>query len=102
MIEKKQRIESIGYNFHMKYNLLGSEYLGIYWAGWRKLSFVENNHHSMLLLKAMKEEPIIGSYKPNEEVKRAFRSKNWRKATVNIFNLNEINYLFLIKFYIRG
>ncbi len=91
MIEKNRRIESIGYNFHMKYNLLGSEYLGIYWAGWRKLSFVENNHHSMLLLKAMKEEPIIGSYKPNEEVKRAFRSKNWRKTTVNIFNLNEFS-----------
>ncbi len=91
-IESSQRVESIGYNFHMRFRLKDNYYDGIYWAGWRKLPFKETNNHSMLLLKAMKEEPIIGSYKPNDEVAKAFQSKNWRKVKVNTFHLSKLEF----------
>ena len=78
-IGDSERLESIGYNFHTRFKLLGKRYDGIYWSGWRKLPFTAGNVNAMLLLKAMQNESIIGSYKPNQEVQKAFQSSYWKK-----------------------
>lgn len=75
--EHNDQIESILYNFHAEFLFNGKVYKGVYWAGGRSLPFKRNSTNALAFIKSMKEEPIIGSYKPNSDFQRGLT--HWKK-----------------------
>ena len=101
-MDNNGRVESILYNFHAEFYLAGKKYKGVYWAGGRSLPFSKVSKNASLFLKSLKEEPIIGSYKPNAYFQKGL--KNWKKISMyeiqfsaKILNLKNKKNNFFIK-----
>ncbi len=77
-------VESILYNFHAEFLVDGKLHKGVYWAGGRSLPFKRKSTNALAFIKSMKEEPIIGSYKPNNNFQKGLT--HWKK--IEMFDIS--------------
>ena len=80
--EVDKRIESIGYNFHCDFLISKQIINGAYWGSWRKFPFSNHIANGFVFMKAMRQNQILGSYKPSERITTVFNSNKWNKIKV--------------------
>ena len=74
------RIEATAYNFHASFHLGGHVVPGVYLASWRRLPEAHVAASGLLVRRMAERECVVGVYKPNPMVTRAFRG--WRCISV--------------------
>jgi peptidoglycan/xylan/chitin deacetylase (PgdA/CDA1 family) len=83
----EDRLVAIGYNFHFRFIISEKVVNGIYFCSWRKFPSAKA-FGSTVFLKAMRNEPIVGVYKPDKKIKDVFQSKHWKDVLVEKFKIN--------------
>lgn len=74
------RIEATAYNFHASFHLGGYVVPGVYLASWRRLPEAHATASGLLVRRMIERECVVGVYKPNPAVTRAFRG--WKAVLV--------------------
>jgi len=74
------RIEATAYNFHASFHLGGHVVPGVYLASWRRLPEAHAAASGLLVRRMIDRECVVGVYKPNPAVTRAFRG--WKSVPV--------------------
>jgi len=74
------RIEATAYNFHTSFHLGGHVVPGVYLASWRRLPEAHAAASGLLVRRMIERECVVGVYKPNPAVTRAFRG--WKAVPV--------------------
>jgi Polysaccharide deacetylase len=74
------RIEATAYNFHTSFYLGGHAVPGVYLASWRRLPEAHAAASGLLVRRMIDQECVVGVYRPNPAVTRAFRG--WRAVPV--------------------
>lgn len=82
-----ERINSMGYNFHIQFVLRENPVNAIIWRGWRRLPNANKLGSAQTLLRAMKQEPIIGAYHSSPDARQSF-NKMWKKIEVSSYHFN--------------
>jgi peptidoglycan/xylan/chitin deacetylase (PgdA/CDA1 family) len=73
-------IEATAYNFHASFRLGGHVVPGVYLSSWRRLPEAHVTASGLLVRRMMERECVVGVYKPNPMVTRAFQ--DWRSVHV--------------------
>jgi peptidoglycan/xylan/chitin deacetylase (PgdA/CDA1 family) len=74
------RIEATAYNFHTSFHLGGHVVPGVYLASWRRLPEAHAAAGGLLVRRMVERECVVGVYKPNPAVTRAFHG--WKTVPV--------------------
>ncbi|HUZ53022.1 MAG TPA: polysaccharide deacetylase family protein [Streptosporangiaceae bacterium] len=75
------RIEATAYNFHASFAVEGTVVPGVYLSSWRKLPHCHPAAAARLVQAMIAREAIVGAYRPNPAVHRAFTG--WHQAHVH-------------------
>jgi peptidoglycan/xylan/chitin deacetylase (PgdA/CDA1 family) len=87
-VVSKERVSSIGYNFHSQFQLVGKIFPGAYFGGWRRLPESSQFGAFQIFLKTISQSPIVGCYKPNKLAEKAFNNKGWKKIQVGSYQFS--------------
>lgn len=83
----EDRLVSIGYNFHFRFIISKKAVNGIYFCSWRKFPSAKT-FGSTVFLKAMRNDPVVGVYKPDKRIEEVFHSNHWKDVIVQKFTIN--------------
>jgi peptidoglycan/xylan/chitin deacetylase (PgdA/CDA1 family) len=75
------RIEATAYNFHTSFQVGSHIVPGVYLASWRRLPEAHAAASGLLVRRMIERECVVGVYKPNPAVTRAF--SGWRAVPVH-------------------